>query len=160
MYSKKPKVLDFHEVLAKLKHYCAYQERCYFDVERKMKEYELTDDEKYEIISSLRIEDYINEERFVRSFCRGKFNVKKWGKNKIKNRLLLKSIPSNLIDKGMTEIDEELYQSALHQLIKSKANSLGNLNNRQVQAKVARFAIQRGFESNLVWAEISTQLKQ
>ena len=84
MYSKKPETLDFHEVLAKLKHYCAYQERCYADVEKKMKDFVLHEEEKYELISALREENYLDEERFVQAFCRGKFKVKKWGRNKIK----------------------------------------------------------------------------
>ena len=154
MYSKKPKALDYYEVLAKLKHYCAYQERCYYDVEKKMKDFELSEDEQYELIKTLRAENYLNEERFVTSFCRGKFKIKKWGRNKIRTELKRKKIPESLISIGMMEIGEEDYLLTLSQLIEKNADRYGNFDNRKNQLKLANYLINKGYENGLVWERI------
>ena len=81
------KSYTFDEIKLKLVNYCVYQDRCHAEVEQKMREFVLIPEAKEEIILYLLKENYLNEERFTRSYIRGKFYIKSWGKNKIKMHL-------------------------------------------------------------------------
>ena len=72
------KLFPFQEIKQKLVNYCVYQDRCHAEVEQKMKEFVLIPEAKEEIILYLIKENYLNEERFAKSFTRGKFYIKKW----------------------------------------------------------------------------------
>ena len=67
----------------KIKHYCAYQERCHGEVRNKLYSFDLKKKNVEDIIARLIEEDYLNEERFALAFARGKFRMKRWGKEKI-----------------------------------------------------------------------------
>ena len=73
------------ELLTKLEHYCSYQERCYKEVEEKLFSLKATHSEKESVLIHLIENNYINEERFAKSFARGKHTYKNWGRNRIKN---------------------------------------------------------------------------
>ena len=74
------KVFTVDEILRKLEQYCVYQDRCHKEVEQKMREFNLIPEAKEYILLSLLKHDFLNEERFAKSFARGKFRIKKWGK--------------------------------------------------------------------------------
>jgi regulatory protein len=85
------------EAQKKLEHYCAYQERCHQEVIQKLRGMNMIP-EAIEIIISQLIEDnYLNETRFAQSFARGKFRIKKWGKERIVRELKFRKIsPFNI----------------------------------------------------------------
>jgi len=60
------------EALQKLMHYCAYRDRSQKEVETKLDEMRMIPEAKEKIIISLMQENFLNEERFARSFVRGK----------------------------------------------------------------------------------------
>lgn len=143
------------EWLEKMAKYCAYQERCQFEVRSKLFGSGLTDDEIENIICELIAQNFIDELRFARAFSRGKFNIKGWGKIKIKQHLKQKKISDYCINKGLSEISSEDYYCKLTELLQKK-NSLLNADNEFVKKqKIARFLIGKGFESEMVWEELS-----
>ncbi|MEI6900383.1 MAG: RecX family transcriptional regulator, partial [Bacteroidota bacterium] len=73
--------------MSKIKSYCAYQERSISDVEDKLRQWAVQSSSVPYIINLLQKEDYLNEERFVKSFARGKFRIKKWGRYRIESEL-------------------------------------------------------------------------
>ena len=85
---KEKKIFAFKEIKQKLVNYCVYQDRCHYEVELKMREFVLIPEAKDEILLYLIQENYLNEERFAKSYARGKFYIKRWGKNKIKQNLI------------------------------------------------------------------------
>ena len=97
------------KLLVKLASFCAYQERCFLDVERKLDDYELSQNERQELIDYLIKEKYIDETRFAKSVVRGKFNFRKWGRNKLKAYLFSKRIDTGDVSKGLKEINEQDY---------------------------------------------------
>ena len=103
------KSYTFEEIKQKMVNYCVYQDRCHQEVEHFL----LIPEAKDEIFLFLMKENYLNEERFTRSYIRGKFNIKHWGKNKIKNHLKFKGISEKLIVKCFDEIDEDDYQKTI-----------------------------------------------
>src|ERR1700750_2114943 len=104
------KSFTFDEIKLKLVNYCVYQDRCHAEVEQKMREFLLIEEAKDEIILYLLKENYLNEERFTRSYIRGKFYIKHWGKNKIKMHLKQKQISEKLINSCFDEIHEDDYE--------------------------------------------------
>lgn len=139
------------DLLGKAQHYCAYQERCHAEVKTKLYEWGAYVDLVNETMAKLIEQGYLNEERFAMAYCRGKFKQKQWGRNKILQGLKLKQISPYCINKGMQTIEETAYLAALNKLIedywfKQKGQSEFNM-----KGKTARYAIQKGYESNLVW---------
>lgn len=148
---KQKKYIGPEEALAKLQRYCAYQDRCHQEVRSKLLELGVYGEVLEEIISELIQDNFLNEERFARSYARGKFRMRKWGKQKITQELKLRKLSDYCIAKAMEEIDEEEYQNTIQQLIdkKWKETKLENLFLKR--AKLAKYLIQKGYESNLVW---------
>jgi len=137
-------------VLSKMKQYCAYQERCMFDVKEKLKTFHLQEDVYDGIILQLKKEDYLNEERFAKVFAGGKLRINHWGKNKIYAALQQKKVPELFILEGLDAIDDE-YLSVLHKVIAKKNSELKDSDINRRNKKLAKFAISKGFEYRLVW---------
>ncbi len=133
-----------------------YQDRCHFEVEQKMREFDLIPEARDEILIYLIQNNFLNEERFARSFTRGKFYQKKWGKRKIANALFQKKVPQNLIVKGFEEIEDADYLHTLEQLANEKWKTLKAKTIWEKRKKLQSFLNQRGFE----WELIKEQLKR
>ncbi|MEM9858982.1 MAG: regulatory protein RecX [Bacteroidota bacterium] len=151
---KKKKVFSKKEAKLKAADYCAYQERSQQEVRDKLYDYGLHRAEVEEVISLLITEGFINEERFAKAYVRGKFRLKKWGRNKIAAGLKQHKISPYCLKKGWEEIDEAEYLKVLLELIEKKDRSLKEKNQFIRKRKVAQFAIQRGFEPQLVWDQL------
>ena len=152
MHNKR--IYDLSIATDRIKRYCSVQDRCQWDVIKKMNEWSLGEKTKNHLLEILITENYINEERFSQSFCRGKFKIKNWGKRKISNELKQKNISNICINKGMEEIKEDEYLNVLDKLFKQKRDKVTDKNHFVRKTKIANFLIQRGFESFLVWEKM------
>ncbi len=140
-----------NEIREKLAKYCAYQDRCHWEVENKMKEFNLIPEAWDEIIIYLIQHNFLNEERFAKSFARGKFNQKNWGRIKIRSELKKRKIPPKLIETGLNEIDENDYLKTLQNLFEKKKESLKNERESfKKKAKIRNYLLQKGFESEII----------
>lgn len=139
------------QALQKVKHYCAYQERCHSEVKEKLYSYGLKTKEVEEIISNLIEENYLNEERFAIHFASGKFRIKKWGRIKIRYELKKKSVSDYCIKKAIQSIDEEEYEAVILKLIKAKADTAKKhkLMYHKIQSIVSALNL-KGYESDIV----------
>jgi regulatory protein len=149
------KVYTVKEATERIHSYCAIQDRCQWDVERKMKEWGISDEIIENILTDLILNKFVDEERFSESFCRGKFRIKKWGKVKIENELKIKNISKNCIDKGLLQIENKEYMKVLKDLYIKKRNSLKDTNQFIRKGKIAKHLQQKGFESKLIWELIN-----
>jgi len=139
------------QALQKIKQYCAYQERCHSEVRDKLYSFGLYKTEVEEIICSLIIENYLNEERFAIHFAGGKFRMKKWGKNKIKQALKLRRVSDYCIDKALKNIDESEYRKVFQKIAEQKVKTLKSEKNIFIKKrKLQDFLLQRGFENDLI----------
>ena len=154
MDEQRKKRLTPAEALAKIYRYCAYQERSHQEVKKKLYDFGLTTDEVDQIVSKLITEGFVNEERFAKAYAGGKFRTKKWGRVKIENELNALGLSTRCINTGMKEIDHEDYQNTLQQLLDKKNNLLSEPDHFVRRDKLAKFAISRGFEPDLVWKTI------
>jgi regulatory protein len=145
------------EATKKLEGYCAYQERCHKEVTTKLREMGMIPIAIDEIIGHLIEENFLNEERFACSFARGKFNIKKWGKNRILNELKYRNITKYNVKVALKEIDAEIYLETLEQLAEKRVGQLTETNVFKKRKKLADYLLYRGWESPLVY-EITKRL--
>ena len=145
------KPLTPDQVLDKIAKYCAYQERCVKDVRDKLKTFDIPQTEKDEIIDYLLDNRFVNDERFAKSFVRGKINQSGWGANKIRFHLMQKGIDKEIIDEALEQTDEETYRQRLIDILKVKAKTVKAETDFERKRKLAAYAMQKGFEGSLVW---------
>lgn len=143
------------EIEFKLKQYCSYQDRCHSEVENKLSNFNLISEAKDQILFNLINEDYLNETRFCKSFVRGKFKIKNWGKRRIIQELKSRKISEFNIKKGLSEINEFDYQEKFENLFNKKLSSLENLNSIDKKKKIFSYLQYRGWETNLIYEKIN-----
>lgn len=138
--------------------YCAYQERCHAEVRRKLFDMDVPYGEADELIAFLITEGFLNEERFARSFARGRFRLKRWGRVKIARELESRGLSQTCIRSGLAEIEEGEYRATLGDLLSRKKGEVQDSNVFVRRDKIAGYAVRRGFEPDLVWAMLKDLL--
>lgn len=141
------KSLSESEMLHRAAAYCSASERCIQDVEKKIKAAGLTEEESGRIIARLLEERFIDESRFARYFVNDKLRFNKWGRIKINYELQRKGIPSAIRSEALAGIDGPEYRHLLLSLLKSKKKATRGKDDREVYAKLLRFAAGHGFET-------------
>lgn len=139
------------EALQKLMHFCAYRDRSQKEVEDKLNEMRMIPEAKEKIIISLMQENFLNEERFARSFVRGKFRIKKWGRIKITQELKRRGISNPIIKLGLSEIKESDYRKSLYELAEKKEEKISEPNLFKKKRKLADHLLRKGYETQLVF---------
>jgi regulatory protein len=148
--SNQAPILDKKQALAKAESFCAYQERAQKEVRTKLLELGMRGDELEEIISELILNNFLNEERFAMNYASGKFNIKKWGRIKIKQGLKLKGVPEKLLQKALYSLDDDDYFKTLSDLALKKANLLNEKDPFKRKMKLMYYLQSRGFENDLI----------
>jgi len=148
----KKKHLSKEKLLLKIASYCAYQDRCFSEIETKLQEYDVSQEDKKELIDYLQDNNYLDETRFAKSVVRGKFNYKKWGRNKIKAFLFAKKIDSSDIELGLKEIKPQEYFLTLLNLAEAKKEKLAfkELDQFNEKQKLIAYLSQKGYEFDLI----------
>lgn len=136
-------------ILKKVLHYCAYQDRCTQEVRTKLATFDIPDSDKGKIMQLLLDEGYLDNERYASSFVRSKIHLKKWGVNKIRMSLRMKGISDEIIKNALSEIDHEIYREELIKVLKAK--KINEPDPYKRKAKLAQYAMQKGYEPGLVW---------
>ncbi len=149
------KLLSPEKALQKAESYCTYQERSQQEVRDKIYSWGLHRNDVENILSTLITNDFLKEERFASAFTRGKFRIKKWGRNKIREALRGKKVSETLIIKALTEIDEREYKKVLSEVIHIRSKNIIEKNPLKKNYKIASYAISRGFEAELVWETLN-----
>lgn len=151
---EKKSTYTLEEAKRSLEKYCVYQDRCHKDIERKLIDMRMIPEAREVIFLHLMEHDFLNEERFARSFARGKFKIKKWGLLRITNELKIREISSYNIKAALSEIDSSEYEETLRTLGKRKFHSTTEPVVLKKRKKVADYLLRRGFESPKVYALI------
>jgi len=144
------KIYDLQIAREKIQAYCAYQERCHKEVTKKLKSWGLIPDAIDLLIGELMQFNFLNEERYARSFARGKFRIKKWGRMKIRMELKKRDIYFKCIDFAMEEIDDKAYFETLKQVLQKKNELEKEKDSYKRKAKLTRYLVSRGFEYDLI----------
>ncbi len=155
MYKGK-KSYTLEDARRKLEKYCAYQERSHGEVIQKLKDMGMIPQASEILLTHLIENDYLNEERFARAFCSGRFNTKNWGRNRIKYELNKRGVSKYNIRTALGLISKDDYLRKFNELSENKWTRLSNIENLQKRKrKLADYLLYRGWESELVYDRIS-----
>lgn len=134
--------------------YCAYRERAPSEVRQKLQTFGLTQVQIEQVYSELVASEFVDEERFALAFASGKFRIKKWGKLKIEHALKQLQISHQFIEAAINSLPDNEYLKTLSQVIQRKQKTIKSADPFVANHKVARFAISKGYEPELVWKQL------
>jgi len=138
--------VEIDDLIVKLESYCAYQERCLFEIQNKLNQLGATESEAKKVIEHLEKFRFYDQKRFAQSFAQGKLRINKWGKAKIKAALIQKFIDKETIKDALYSIDYDEYLSILKGLIHRKNTELSKEKDEWLKKqKILRFLSSRGF---------------
>ena len=152
---KKKQNYTVGEAQKKLEYYCAYQDRCHVEVIAKLKEMGMIPEARDKIVADLIRANYLNETRFSKSFARGKFRIKKWGKNRIIRELKKRGISDFNIKLGLKEISENIYQSTFDDLFEKQKKELKELSKIEQKKKIFYYFSYRGWEHSKIYEALA-----
>ena len=103
------------------------------------------------MLQALQEEGFLNEPRFAAAFANDALRFKKWGRIRIQVELGRKGVPFSLISDTLDALSPELYQQVLAEVIQTKSRILREPDVFQRKRKLAQYALQKGFEAELIW---------
>lgn len=146
---------SFLEAKNKIEAYCAYQDRCHFEVSTKLQQWGIFGEQKDQLIADLITNRFLDEQRFAESYVSGKFRIKHWGRIKIKQQLKLKYVPEPCIKKAISMIDGDEYYQTILKLAERKYKETEREDDRwKRKAKIMRYLASKGFEQDLIYMAI------
>ena len=144
------KEMNEQEAYLQLAALCAQAEHCEQEMRDKMKRWELDETVQNRIINRLTEERYIDNERYARAFVKDKIHYNKWGRRKVQQALWMKRIDTDIQQRVLDEIDEKEYLDVLRPLLKQKRKSIKAENDYELNQKLVRFALSRGFTFDII----------
>lgn len=129
---------------------CAQAEHCEQEMRDKMKRWELDEIVQNRVIDRLVKERYIDNERYARAFVKDKIRYNKWGRRKVQQGLWMKRIDASIQQQVLDEIDEKEYLDVLRPLLKQKRKSTKASSDYELNQKLVRFALGRGFTFDII----------
>jgi regulatory protein len=151
---------SFSEAIIKIESWCAYQDRCTFEVEQKLTSWNISLEQQSEIIKHLLSNRFVDDKRFVESFISGKFKIKRWGKIKIKHHLIQKRIDKVSIQEGLKTIDLDAYLETMKHLAQKKFLEKKVKDDLWViRRRVSTYLASKGYESDLIHDVVAEVVK-
>jgi regulatory protein len=144
------KEMNEQEAYLQLAALCAQAEHCEQEMRDKMKRWELDEMVQNRVIDRLTEERYIDNERYARAFVKDKIRYNKWGRRKVQQALWMKRIDTDIQQRVLDEIDEKEYLDVLRPLLKQKRKSIKAENDYELNQKLVRFALSRGFTFDII----------
>ncbi|SEM86308.1 regulatory protein [Prevotella sp. ne3005] len=142
--------MNEQEAYLQLAALCAQAEHCEQEMRDKMKRWELDEMVQNRVIDRLTEERYIDNERYARAFVKDKIRYNKWGRRKVQQALWMKRIDTDIQQRVLDEIDEKEYLDVLRPLLKQKRKSIKAGNDYELNQKLVRFALSRGFTFDII----------
>ena len=129
---------------------CAQAEHCQQEMRDKMRRWGLDETVQNRIIDRLIKERYVDDERYARAFVKDKIRYNKWGRRKVQQALWMKRIDADIQQRVLDEIDEKEYLDVLRPLLKQKRKSIKAESDYELNQKLLRFALGRGFGFDII----------
>jgi len=144
------------EILSKIERYCAYQDRCTQEVLTKLRSWQIEEQEQRQVLQILKNDGFVDDERYVQSFIRGKINTKQWGVQKIRLGLIQKGISKELIDKYIEEINPQQYTDNIQTVLRKWTQSHGPITQENI-TKLYRHLLSKGYTYEEIKGELKTE---
>lgn len=139
---------------------CARQEKCTADVRQKLHLLGLSNDDIQWVIKRLIGDGYVDDSRYAHFFVRDKSRLNKWGRVKIMSTLKSKGIAESIIRDSLSELNPDVDKQTLSELITRKAKQVKAKSAYDLQSKLIRFGVSRGFEMELVLDVVKSVVKE
>lgn len=156
---QKSKTFTVEEATKKMENYCAYQERCHQEVKNKLKNMNMISQAIDVIMVHLLDHNFLNEERFAKTFVNGKFRIKKWGRRRLILELKKKGISKYNINQAVKEISDDEYIEVFNDLAEKRVNLIMETNKIKKKKKLMDYLFYRGWESHLVYNKVNELIK-
>ena len=153
------KTYTVQEATKKLEHYCAYQERCHKEVVQKLTDMRMIPEAIDVIVVHLLQHNFLNEERFAKTFVSGKFKIKAWGRRRLTFELKQKDVSKVNINQALAEISDTDYVDFFNDLAEKRANLLKEPNLFKKKKKFIDYFLYRGWEPHLVYDKANELIK-
>lgn len=144
------KEMTEQEAYLQLAALCAQAEHCQQEMRDKMRRWELDETVQNRIIDRLIKERYVDDERYARAFVKDKIRYNKWGRRKVQQALWMKRIDADIQQQVLDEIDAKEYLDVLRTLLKQKRKSIKAESDYELNQKLLRFALSRGFVFDII----------
>ena len=151
---------SIEQALVKMEAWCAYQDRCLFEVQNKLETWKIDFQTQDKIIEKLILNRFLDEKRFVESYISGKVRIKRWGRIKIKYQLFQKRVDKKLIEEGLNSVDQEIYWNNLIALANRKTMEIKPSKNPwKAKQKIMTYLSSKGYEQDLIFEVLNELLK-
>ena len=144
------KEMTEQEAYLQLAALCAQAEHCEQEMRDKMRRWELDETVQNRIVDRLIKERYVDDERYARAFVKDKIRYNKWGRRKVQQALWQKRIDADIQQRVLDEIEEKEYLDVLRPLLKQKRKTTKAENDYELNRKLVRFALGRGFGFDII----------
>ena len=129
---------------------CAQAEHCQWEMLEKMRRWELPEAEQARVMERLVRERFVDDERYTRAFIQDKIRYNKWGRRKVEQALWQKHIDEDIRQRLLDEVSDEEYLTVLRPLLKQKRKTTKAQNDYELNQKLMRFALGRGFTFDII----------
>lgn len=129
---------------------CAQAEHCQWEMLEKMRRWEVPEEAQARVMQRLVKERYVDDERYAQAFVKDKIRYNKWGRRKVDQALWQKHIDEDIRKRVLDEVDDDEYLSVLRPLLKQKRKSTKANSDYELNQKLMRFALGRGFTFDIV----------
>ena len=143
-------MMTYEMALQRLSALCASAEHCEYEMTEKMRKWEVEESDCERIMEYLRKAKFVDDERYARAFGKDKIKYNKWGRRKVEQGLWAKHITEDIRQRVLDEVDDSQYKSVLTDLLKSKRRSIKAANDYEMNRKLIKFALSRGFDYAIV----------
>ena len=129
---------------------CAQAEHCQWEMLEKMRRWEVPEEAQARVMQRLVKERYVDDERYAQAFVKDKIRYNKWGRRKVDQALWQKHIDEDIRKHVLDEVDDEEYLGVLRPLLKQKRKSTKANSDYELNQKLMRFAMGRGFTFDII----------
>lgn len=145
-----PKEITENDALLRLTALCSQAEHCSGEVDDKMRRWGMDEDARARVLARLVELKFVDDGRYARAFVRDKVKYNKWGRRKVEQALWAKRIDEETRRSALAEVDDEDYLAVLRPLLKARRRTLKAADGYELNRKLVRFALGRGFDYRLV----------
>jgi regulatory protein len=129
---------------------CAQAEHCQWEMLEKMRRWEVPEEAQARVMQRLVKERYVDDERYAQAFVKDKIRYNKWGRRKVDQALWQKHIDEDIRKRVLDEVDDDEYLKVLRPLLKQKRKSTKANSDYELNQKLMRFALGRGFTFDII----------
>lgn len=147
--------LTSDEAILRLQNICSNREKCTGEIREKLRQWNINKEEAELIIKKLINDKFVDDHRFAGFFVRDKQKLNKWGREKIRYALIHKGIQKEIIEKALESLEVSDYEETLRELLARKSKELYKYESHEKKNRLIRFAVQRGFDYDLISSVIN-----